>query len=145
LLQNWLNSPDGQASRQAFAWALGAEAISFLADVMAKLIQGLQQHPEKFPLGKAALVDILSVQWDLIFLGFGALVGSFLATPRTRRNPMVLFGPFMWTTAALFVIAIIYGLWPWVGPLWARVLLTDTIGLSVIYYCVHRAAKVRKP
>jgi hypothetical protein len=144
MLQSWLSSPGDPAVRQAFKWAIATEVISFLAGVLTKAIQGLQRSPRQFPISEADLIDIASIQWDLIFLGFGTLVGSFLATPKSRRDPTVLFWPFAYMTASLFTIAIIYAVWPWIGSPWSRVLLTNTLGLANIYYCVTRAAKTRK-
>jgi len=114
-----------------------------LAAVLQKVIEGLQEHPKNFPLPQPVLVEILSVHWQLIFIGFGTLIGSFLATARTRRAPDVLLGPYIAVLLAVLVVELIYGVWPWIGLLWLRVVLTDAIGLSVIYYCVDRAARVR--
>ena len=138
-LAPWFGTPLGQA----FKWTLIIESTSILAAVLQKVIEGLQEHPKNFPLPQGVLVEILSVHWQLIFIGFGTLIGSFLATARTRRAPDVLLGPYIAVLLAVLVVELIYGVWPWIGLLWLRVVLTDAIGLSVIYYCVDRAARVR--
>ena len=138
-LATWFGSPEGQAVK----WTLSIEATSFLAEVVQKVIEGLQDYQMEFPLSQPVLVELLSVQWQLIFIGFGTLIGSFIATARTRRAPNVLLGPYIAVLLAVLVVELIYGVWPWIGPLWLRVALTDAIGLSVIYYCVRRAARVR--
>jgi hypothetical protein len=138
-LATWFGTPLGQA----FKWTLIIESTSILAAVLQKVIEGLQEHPKNFPLPQPVLVEILSVHWQLIFIGFGTLIGSFLATARTRRAPDVLLGPYIAVLLAVLVVELIYGVWPWIGLLWLRVVLTDAIGLSVIYYCVDRAARVR--
>ena len=140
-LATWFESREGQA----FKWTLIIEATSILAEVVQKAIEGLQEHPKAFPLPRSVLVEICSVQWQLIFIGFGALIGSFIATPRSTRAPNVLLGPYAAVLVAILLVELLYVMGPWIGPLWLRVGLTDAIGLTVIYYCVRKAAKVRTP
>jgi predicted MFS family arabinose efflux permease len=91
------------------------------------------------------LVEILSIEWQLIFLGFGTLIGSFLATARTRRAPDVLLVPFVVVIVAILLVQLLYVIEPWViGSLWLHVALKDAIGLVVIYCCMKNATRVRK-
>jgi hypothetical protein len=133
-----------------------AEVISFLAEVLQKGIEGvqdvlqqgaegMQDHPQGFPLTTLDIADLLSVQWQLIAIGLGAMLGSFVVTPAERRNSDVLLTPYAGVTIAILVILIGYFFWPWIGPVWIRVVFTNTIGVVVIYLCVRAAAKVRKP
>jgi hypothetical protein len=155
-LATWLRSLDGQA----FRWTLVAELLAFLAEVLQKGIVGMQEvlqllqkgsekmmqdHPQGFPLTSSDFFEILSVQWQLIAIGLGAILGSFVVTPEEQRNSNVLLVPYAGASIAILVILLIYFFWPWIGPSWLRVFITDVIGVIVIYLCVRAAAKVRNP
>ena len=135
----WFGTPTGQA----YKWALIIEGTSILAELVQRVIEGLLKDPEKFPLPPPVLAEIVAVHWQLIFIGFGTLIGSFLATARTRRAPNVLLGPYAAVLVAVLLVELLYALGPWLGPVGVRIALTNAIGLTVIYYCVDRAAKVR--
>ena len=138
-LATWVSTPEGQA----FKWTLIIEGTAILAEVVQKVIEVRLAHPKKFPLPLSVLFEISAVHWDLIFLGFATLIGSFLAAPRTRRAPNVLLGPYVAVVVAVLLFVLLDLVGPWIGPLWLRIALADTIGLVVMYYCVRRAAKVR--
>ena len=141
LLATFLGTPEGQA----YKWALIIEGTSIGAEVLQKGIERQHAHPKEFPLSPSLLIEIGSVQWELIFLGFGTLIGSFLAAPRTRRDPNALLGPYVVVLGAVIVVEVLYLVGPWLGSPWTRVVLANIIGLFVIYYCVTRAARVRAP
>lgn len=139
-LATWVGSPVGQA----FKWTLIIEGVSILAVTLQKAIEALRDHPKEFPLPLPVLVEILSIEWQLIFIGFGTLIGSFLATARTRRAPDVLLVPFVVVIVAVLLVQLLYVMEPWIpGSPWLRVGLKNAIGLSVLYCCVHRATRVR--
>jgi hypothetical protein len=140
-VRTWLETPEGKALR----FSLLAEVVVILSDTLIELVKFLQQDPEHRTFSAETAATILSIQWDLIFLGLGTLVGSYLSAPRRRRNTEHLLHPFLWVTISLFAIAIIYAIWPLIGGLlWQRVVLTDVIGLGMIIYCVVKAAKVTR-
>ena len=142
---NWFKSAFAGRDGQAAKWTLAAEAISFMAHALQKGIEGLQEHPKDFPYTPTDLVEIFSVQWQLIAIGLGAMLGSFVTTPKRQRDHKVLLGPFVGAVVAIIGVELIYLLWPWIGPPWLRVPFTVTIGLVVLYYCMRSATKVRKP
>ena len=140
-LATWVGSPLGQA----FKWALVIEGIALLAEIVQRAFEARLEHPKEFPLPPPVLVEILSFEWQLIFLGFGTLIGSFLATARTRRAPDVLLVPFVVVIVAILLVQLLYVIEPWViGSQWLHVALKDAIGLVVIYWCMKNATRVRK-
>jgi hypothetical protein len=139
-LATWVGSPVGQA----FQWALIIEGIALLAEMVQRGYEARLEHPKEFPLPPPVLVEILSIEWQLIFLGFGTLIGSFLATARTRRAPDVLLVPFVVVIVAILLVQLLYLIEPWIGSLWLGVALKDAIGLVVIYCCMKNATRVRK-
>jgi hypothetical protein len=134
------------ADGQAIWWSLVAEGISLLAHVLEKGIEGLQKgEGQEFPYSLSVAIELLSIQWQLIAIGLGAMLGSFVTTPKDQRQEGVLLGPYAVVCLATLGIELIYVVWPWVGPPLLRVPFTVLIGLGVLYYCVLAAKKVRQP
>jgi hypothetical protein len=97
-LATWVESPEGQA----YKWTLIIEGTSILAKVVQKGIERQHGHPKEFPLPLPVLVEIFSVQWELIFLGFGTLIGSFIATARTRSPQRTAWSVYSCTRSRSF-------------------------------------------
>jgi len=137
-LVDWLRGRDGQA----FIWTVVAELISFLGGILQKGIEGLHAHPSGFPLTTTDMIEIASIHWQLIAIGLGTLLGSYVLAPKTRTNSRVLLVPYGAVTLTSLVIPLIYLFGPWMGPDWLRVGLTDVIGAVILYLCVRAARRV---
>src|SRR5215208_7380711 len=138
-LVDWLRGRDGQA----FIWTVVAELISFLGGILQKGIEGLHAHPSGFPLTTTDMIAIASIHWQLIAIGLGTLLGSYVLAPKARTNPRALLFPYGAVAVTLVVIPLIYLFWPWIGPDWLRVVVTVVIGAIVLYLCVRAAPRVR--
>jgi hypothetical protein len=139
LLAGWIKGRDGQA----FIWTVLAEFISFLGALLQKAIEGLQERPGGIPLTAADWIAIASIHWQLIAIGLGTLLGSYVLAPKARTNPRALLFPYGAVAVTLVVIPLIYLFWPWIGPDWLRVVVTVVIGAIVLYVCVRAAPRVR--
>jgi hypothetical protein len=147
--KSFLKSADGKNLK----FALATLAIAVVIDLVIESIISLQENQGNIYISAAKWADIMSVQWELIFLGLGALVGAVYSTPQRqirREASEHMLGPFVAVLAAVVVIFLFYVAWPAIlhlsswAALWQRVLATDAIGLGIIYYCVDKAQKIRK-
>jgi len=102
----------------------------------------LEKRIEEDYYSIATAIEIFSLQWRLIPLGIGVLIGSYIATPAEERDGEVLIAPFVGSLAAIVLILLIDGVTECLPHL-LLVCIRNLIALLVILYCIHRAARVR--
>jgi hypothetical protein len=142
----------------AIRWTAVAELLTLLAEfmqmgiegVLARLLEGSDkgsaEPPGPFPLSTTDYVELATIHWELIAVGLGTLLGSYVLAPQRRLNRYALLGPFAGAACSMVVINLCYLFWPWIpwiGSVWFRVILTDVIGGIVLYFCIRGAARVK--
>jgi hypothetical protein len=102
------------------------------------------------PLTPSESAEILSVEWDLVFIGIVTLVTSYYSTARSKRDDQALKNLPVASIISVILIIFVYLLWPWLkahlpwDSLLVRVILTDAVGVGLLGYCIFKARRVRK-
>jgi hypothetical protein len=161
-LMTWLRTTMTwlRTTREGWAtlWTAGAEFLILVAECMQKGIEGVlarlleesdevsAEFPGDFPLSTTDFVDLTTIHWELIAVGLGALLGSYVLAPQRRLNRYALLGPFGAAAGSMLVIDLCYLFWPWIpwiGSVWYRVIFTDVIGGIVLYFCIRGTMRMK--
>src|SRR5687767_3584349 len=118
----------------ASALSLSLKALVVVTALKA-LVHVIQQNGvSESPLPPSELAAILSVEWDLAFIGIVTLVSSYYSTARTQRDDQALRNLPWVSIVSVILIMFVYALWPWLRDLMpgdgllVRVILTDAVG-----------------